>query len=407
MKRGLVGQHLTHSFSKLIHERLDSFAYDLFETNDVVSFVQAKDYEFLNVTIPYKQTVMACLDELSEVAKAIGAVNLIVNHNGHLLGHNTDYDGFLYLLNHFKIDYQGKHIAIFGTGGASKMVQYALQKEHLTLFSRGEGGTTYNDLEALEPIQVIINTTPHHMYPQIEGQTLVTPEKVPHLETVVDLIYNPLNTPLMQMAKHSVNGLLMLVYQAVKAHEIVAHKKVDDAKVMAMYQGILMNKLNLVLIGMPMSGKSYLSRQLAKLYQKNLVDTDKLIEQQCQMTISEIFATHGEEYFRQLEQTTIKEVAQGNNQIISPGGGVVLSPENMKYLRLNSFIIFIDMDLTFLTQQDTSKRPLLSTPQSIIDLYHKRINLYKFYANATIKRYNYTDNALSELEGVIYQYLNS
>lgn len=239
---GLIGEKLGHSYSKLIHEQLADYTYNLIPLSkeEFHPFMKAHDFAAINVTIPYKQDVIPYLDEISDSAKAIGAVNCIVNHDGKLFGHNTDYAGFLYTLKKNNIKITDEKVLVLGNGGAAKAVVAALAslkpKELITVKYKEEPGTVTYEQAALmhTDASVIVNTSPVGMYPNVNASPMdIAPYKT--LTAVVDIIYNPTTTKLLAQAKErgitAVNGLEMLVAQAKYAVELFLDTEIPEKKI--------------------------------------------------------------------------------------------------------------------------------------------------------------------------------
>lgn len=239
MRYGLIGEKLGHSYSKVIHEKLADYTYDLIplDNEEFHAFMVKKDFTAINVTIPYKQKVIPYLDELHETVKAVGAVNTIINNKGKLTGYNTDFYGFEYMLIHNNIGIEGKKCLVLGNGGAAKAVVAVLEHlkaEEILVVSRrsSESSISYDDCyQNHTDSHIIINTTPLGMYPNIDASPLdLTAFK--KCQAVVDLIYNPLDTKLTLQARElgikSVTGLLMLVAQAKQAIEYFLGTKIED-----------------------------------------------------------------------------------------------------------------------------------------------------------------------------------
>lgn len=239
---GLIGEKLGHSYSKIIHEHLADYTYDLIPLSkeEFVPFMENHDFTAINVTIPYKQAVIPYLDEISEVAKTIGAVNCIVNKGGKLFGHNTDYAGFLYTLKHNNIKVTGEKVLVLGNGGAAKAIVAALlslnPKELITVKYKEEPGTVTYEQAALlhKDASLIVNTSPVGMYPNVDASPMdLSPYK--NLAAVVDIIYNPTTTKLLAQAKElgvpAINGLEMLVAQAKYAVELFLDTEMPDEKI--------------------------------------------------------------------------------------------------------------------------------------------------------------------------------
>ena len=402
MQYGLIGEHLPHSFSKEIHRLIgeydkNEYAYDITELrpDEVDSFMKKKDFKGINVTIPYKQTVIPYLDFTDDAAKVIGAVNTVVNKDGVLYGYNTDFYGLRDLITDAGISLAGKKVLILGTGGTSKTASYVcrmLNAASIHIVSRSkkdDSVITYEEAyESHADSDVIINTTPVGMFPKADAIP-VEIERFPLLSGVVDVIYNPLRTRLMLDASakgiKSCCGLRMLVTQAVYAYmlfngkeknmldrpEEAAHiSKIVDK----VYKKVYGDKLNIVLTGMPGCGKSTVGKRLADKFGKRQFDTDKLIVDKEKRQITDIFASEGEEYFRDIESDVIKDISTGNGLIISTGGGAVLRKENVAALKSNGEVIFIDRPLDKLIPTDD--RPTASDVDMLKRRYEERYNIY-------------------------------
>lgn len=393
MKRyGLVGKKLPHSFSKEIHQKLADYPYELIElTEDEVDvFFREKNFSAVNVTIPYKETVIPYLDWISDIAKRIGAVNTVVNKNGKLYGYNTDYYGMKALISRIGLDFSGKKVLILGTGGTCKTAK-ALAKDlgasQILSVSRQkkEGHITYEEaVTCHQDAQIIINTTPSGMYPDCDEKPIDI-VNFPRLEGVVDAVYNPLRTNLVAEARKrglkAEGGLYMLVMQAVVAVEKFLDTKIAKETADWVFGSVLAAKENIVLTGMPGSGKSTVGKCL-KLDGFSFVDTDAEVEKRAGCTIKELIATKGEPCFRDLESEVIRDVSKESGQIISTGGGVVLREENVACLKQNGRIFFLDADFSRLSATDD--RPLSDTVEKLKQLYEKRIGIYRSTADVVV-----------------------
>lgn len=388
MIKGLIGEKLGHSYSKIIHEMINNDIYNLYSFNitELNDFLLKKEFDFVNVTIPYKQEVIKYLDVISGSAENIGAVNLIINKNGQLFGYNTDYYGFKYLLEENDINPENKNCLILGTGGTSKTVYTVLsdmKAKNIYKVSRKKTENslysvlTYNEIYDYD-IDIIVNTTPVGMYPNIIESSLDV-SRFKNIKAVVDCIYNPARTKILADAEKNnikaVNGLLMLVYQAVKAHEIAYECSISKEVVMKIYKKLLNDKRNIVLIGMPGCGKSTIGKLLAKKILKEYVDVDENIVMNGKLSIPDIFALHGEEYFRNLEMGEIEKLSKKFNLIISTGGGVIKNKTNIDNLKANGIIFYIKRDLNNIVLDDN--RPLSKNIDDLKKLYNERRNLYE------------------------------
>lgn len=393
MKYGLLGEKLGHSYSKEIHALLADYEYELCEVNkeELDALMRKKEFCAVNVTIPYKQTVIPYLDGISERAKSIGAVNAIVNRGGKLYGDNTDFAGMRALAIRTGADMNGKKVLILGTGGTSKTagaVAQSLGAREVYFVSRSkkDGAITYGEAaEKHADAQILINTTPVGMFPNIQG----TPADIsvfPELEAVLDAIFNPLRTELVLDAQargiKAEGGLYMLVAQAVYASALFLGKDADDKKTEDVYRRILNEKRNVFLIGMPSSGKSSVGKKLAELTGKEFADTDTMLTDRFGRTISDFISENGEKPFRDEESVVIGQAAEKRGYIIATGGGAVLREENVRAMKKNGTVVFLDRDPALLTA--TKDRPLSSTREALEKLYEERYPIYKKAADMTV-----------------------
>ena len=391
-KYGCIGKKLTHSFSKEIHAKLADYAYDLIELaeEEIAPFFEKKDFAAINVTIPYKQTVIPYLDSISEVAERIGAVNTIVNKDGKLCGYNTDYYGMKALIERIGIDLTGKKVLVLGTGGTSKTARVVAADmgaaEILTVSRRKtDHYITYEEaVQKHADANVIINTTPSGMYPDCESRPIDITEFT-QLTGVVDVVYNPLCTNLVLDAKQrgikAEGGLYMLIMQAVVAVERFLDTRIAKEVADQVFASIYASKENVVLAGMPGSGKSTVGK-LLNIEGFEFVDTDEEIEKRCGCSIKELIQEKGEAHFRALETEVIREVSSMNCRIISTGGGAVLKEENVRALKRNGKLYFLNADLSRL--QATDSRPLSDTQEKLARLYTERMSLYTGTADVVV-----------------------
>ncbi len=387
-KFALIGKTLKHSYSKKIHGLFNKYDYDLVELNDcqLKEFVNDKKYTGFNVTIPYKKEIIKYLDVVDESAKAIGAVNTVVKKDGKTKGYNTDFFGMIYMLNRADIDLKDKHVLILGSGGTSNTavaVAKRLNAKSIKVISRN-GEFNYQNCYDFIETQVIINTTPVGMYPETDHSPIDI-FKFPNLLGVADVIYNPSLTKLLFNAKEKgikySNGLPMLVAQAKYAMDLFLDKKFDDHIIETVLKKLQSEVKNIVLIGMPGSGKSTVANNLSALLGMEKIDTDEKIEQKAGKTIPEIFSEDGEEFFRKMETEVIKEVGKLSGKIISTGGGAVKKKENYFYLKQNGLIFYLDRPIEKL---DKAGRPLSKDDLAVKKLYEERKELYNEFADFTI-----------------------
>lgn len=385
MEYGCIGEKLTHSFSKEIHNLLFDYDYEIREISkgELQAFMTKRDFKAINVTIPYKQDVIPFLDEISDTAKQIGAVNTIVNRGGRLYGYNTDFSGLIALIKLNGITLEGKKVLILGSGGTSKTAvaaaEYlgALSVKRVSRTAKEDCITYEEAYKNFAVAEVIINTTPCGMYPNIIGEPIDL-DRMPKIEAVVDAIYNPLRSNLVVKAKKkgikATGGLYMLVSQAAFAAELFIDTKVSEDKVYDVYKKIEQSKRNIVLTGMPSSGKSTVGKQLANELGMQFIDTDKEIEKSEGKTIPEIFTEVGESGFRDIEARIITTVSAKQNCVISTGGGAILREQNITALKGNGTIFFIDRPLEKLVTTDD--RPLSRNRDDLVKRYNERYDIY-------------------------------
>ena len=331
---GLLGRKLGHSYSPQIHAELGNYPYVLFEKepDELEHFLKSDQFSGLNVTVPYKKAVIPYLDELSPRARELGAVNTIVRRDGKLTGHNTDYFGFAQMLLQSGLDVTGKKVLVLGSGGASNTAVAVLQAQNaqVVVISRN-GENNYQNLNLHTDARVIVNTTPVGMYPDTDYSPIGI-DVFPHLEGVLDVIYNPARTVLLRQAEErglvTANGLLMLVAQAAEASEWFTGNLAPGEKITQIHKKLRRQMENIVLIGMPGSGKSSVGRYLAERTGKTFVDADEEITKLAGKSIPEIFSQDGENVFREWETKALSQLGNRSGLIIATGGGCVTRSVN-------------------------------------------------------------------------------
>lgn len=250
MDYGLIGEKLGHSYSKIIHEKLADYTYDLcpLSKEEFKGFMEKREFKAINVTIPYKKDVIPYLKEMDESATAIGAVNTIVNKEGNLYGYNTDMPGFIYMVNQNKIQMKDKKVVVLGNGGAAQAIKAAVQKlgarEMIVVdIVPAEGVISYDECFTHHTdADILVNTSPVGMYPKVDASP-VDLTAFPHCQAVLDVIYNPITTKLVAQARElgmiGVTGLEMLVAQALYAVEIFLQNDIPEEKIQEIYKEIL------------------------------------------------------------------------------------------------------------------------------------------------------------------------
>ena len=400
MTCGLLGEKLTHSYSPQIHRLLGNTSYTLFEKapEELASFLTQGDFTGINVTIPYKQAAIAYCAELSPIAQKLGAVNTIVRRaDGKLIGHNTDYFGFETMLRRSHLAVAGKKVLVLGTGGASKTVVAVLQEQGACVVTISRSGdNNYANLHLHSDAAVIVNTTPVGMYPNTDLAPLSL-DIFPQLEGVLDVIYNPSCTKLLQQAKErgliAMNGLLMLVAQAKESAEWFMQREIPDDRIDEIYRMLRMQMENIVLIGMPGCGKSTVGAMLAAQTGKQFVDADAMIVEKAGCSIPEIFASQGEDAFRSLESAVLAELGSKSGLIIATGGGCVTREGNNAFLHRNGRIFCLHRALEALA---TDGRPL-SQKTPLAELYRQRKPLYDSFADYHIENNRLPQDTAAEI----------
>ena len=394
MEYGCIGEKLSHSFSKIIHNKLCDYNYELVEIprDELAQFMTKADFKAINVTIPYKQDVIPFLDFISDTAKEIGAVNTIVKKDGKLYGYNTDFLGLSALINKNGISLENKKVLILGSGGTSKTAQAVFKSlaagtiKVVSLEPTGDEISYQDAVELHNDAQIILNATPVGMYPNNQD-SIIDIDCFNNLKGVFDVVYNPLKTKLLQKAKakgiKAHGGLYMLVAQAVYASCIFRDVEIEQTVINEIYTKIRREKRNIVLIGMPSCGKSTIGKSLAKKLNKTFVDIDREIEKEIGTSIKTFIELSGEEAFRKLETEVTYKFSKLNNQVIATGGGVIKRPINLENLKQNGKIIFIDRPLDLL--KPTTSRPLSNDPDKLRQLYSERYDIYMRNADLVIK----------------------
>lgn len=388
MKCGLLGRKLGHSYSPQIHGLLGDYSYALFEKEpeQLASFLKGGDFAGINVTIPYKKDVIPYLDELSPAAQKIGSVNTIVRRaDGSLFGHNSDYFGFVSLVEHSGINVEGKKVLVLGSGGTSSMVVTALKDlGAVPIVISRSGENNYGNLHLHADASVIVNATPVGMYPNT-GVSPIDLSRFPKLEGVLDVIYNPAKTKLLLDAEalgipHE-NGLWMLVAQAKEASEYFTGKKLPDEIIGKIHHILSHQMKNIVLIGMPGCGKSTIGSLLAQKLERKFVDADEEIIHLAGKPIPDIFAQDGEEVFRQWEATALENLGRQSGLVIATGGGCVTRKRNYPALHQNGNIVWLERDLCLLP---TDGRPL-SQANRLEEMYTVRKPQYESFTDIRVE----------------------
>lgn len=388
MQCGLLGRKLGHSYSPQIHNLLGDYSYVLFEKEpeELENFLKNGDFSGLNVTIPYKKEVIPYLSELSPTAQKMGCVNTVLRRSdGTLYGHNTDYFGFTSLVRHAGLSVAGKKVLVLGSGGASNTAVAALKDlgANPAVISRS-GENNYGNLHLHRDAAAIVNATPVGMYPNT-GVSPIDLELFPHMEGVLDVIYNPARTQLLLDAEKlgipRENGLWMLVAQAKEAAEVFTGGKISDEVIEKIYRRLSHQMKNIVLIGMPGCGKSTIGTLLAEKLGRTLADADEKIIALAEKSIPDIFAQDGEPTFRDWETKALTELGKQSGLVIATGGGCVTQKRNYPLLHQNGYLVWLERDWSKLP---TDGRPL-SQANDLGKMYTARKPLYEAFADIRVE----------------------
>ena len=409
MQYGLLGERLSHSWSKPIHAMLADYSYELYPVtpDQLRDIMTRRAFRGLNVTIPYKRDVMPYCDRLTDDAREVGSVNtLVMEADGTLTGHNTDLYGFLSMAERGCIGLSGEKIVILGTGGTSLTAQAACRRagaREIVVVSRKEP-VDYDALKRRHTdAGVIINTTPVGMYPE-NGVSAVDLSCFPDVRGVIDVIYNPLRTKLLQDARdrglNCVDGLWMLVAQAKKAAEYFTARAIDDGEIERVHRAMRAEMSNCVLIGMPGSGKSTTGRLLASEMGRTFVDLDDEIEKLAGVSIPDLFASKGEDAFRDLEYEAAARFGKERSLVIAAGGGAVKRADTMRALSQNGVVLWLKRDVAKLP---THGRPLSRDRETVLRIYAERMPLYERYSDASLDNDGTVEAAAVRLKERFYE----
>ena len=388
MRFGLIGRRLSHSYSKLIHEKLGRYRYGLIplEADELESFVLGGDWAGLNVTIPYKQDVIPLCDELSDRARRIGSINTLVRRDdGTIFGDNTDYDGFCAMADEIGVDFADKKVLILGSGGTSLTVQAVVADRggQSVVVSRS-GENHYGNLHLHSDADIIVNATPVGMFPDTDARPVDLAD-FPACRAVLDVIYNPFYSRLVLQARKlgiaCNGGLTMLVAQAIRAAELFAGIPVPDGLIRGIREDLMSDLFNIVIIGMPGCGKTTVGKQLAAEMGLDFADTDEAVEQAAGMSVPDIFDYLGEAEFRQMEAEQAQRLGKDHKLVIATGGGIIKDPLNYERLKQNGFIVLLKRDLRLLSIKG---RPLAKDRKEVMQLYRERMHLYEDFADIRI-----------------------
>jgi len=400
MKCGLLGRKLGHSYSPQIHRFLGDYSYDLFEREpeDLDAFFADPPFDAMNVTIPYKETVMKYCSEISDSAKKIGSVNTIVRKNGKYYGDNTDYYGFEFILDSVCKDVKGKKVLIVGNGGAAKTaIAVISDRGGVPVVISHKENTPENMKKHHLDTDIIVNTTPVGMYPKNLESPIVL-ENYKNVQAVVDVVYNPSKTQILLDAERlgipCVNGLYMLVAQAEKASAIFKGEASWEVRTSSIVSELELEMKNIVLVGMPGCGKSTIGRKIAEKLGRTFKDADDEVLAFSGKTPAEIITNEGETAFRKVETEVLKELCKQSATVVSTGGGCVTVNENFDVIRQNSVVVWVKRPLDMLA---TNGRPLSKSPEELKRMYGIRAPKYEKISDIIVENIGDLEKTVSDV----------
>ena len=390
MKFGLLGRTLGHSFSPRIHSALGNTNYELFERepSQLQEFFADPELQGINITIPYKVNALEACDVVDPRAERIGCVNTMVRKDGKWHGYNTDYDGFVFTLQHAGIDVAGKECIILGDGASSATVHVALEDlgaKNIVHLSRKTAPFYGDTPNYYETAQIIINCTPIGMYPH-NPANLIDITQFSKLEGVVDLIYNPRRTILLLQAEMMeiphCDGLPFLVAQGVEAANHFHGESFGTKEIEQILRDMRREKENIILIGMPGVGKTTVGKALGEEMGRTCIDVDHELEKEIG-DISTYITEQGEPAFREKEAEMIAKLGTQTGLVISTGGGCVTVPKNYAHLRQNGRIYQLTQPIENLS---TSDRVLSSGGiERLRELEEIRTPMYESFAQSIVE----------------------
>lgn len=384
----VLGRSLPHTLSPFLYQQL-GLNYQVVELPDEAAlkvFALKKEYSGYNVTIPYKKEIMKYLDVVDVKAREVGAVNTVLNKDGKSYGYNTDVEGMRLAIKKAGITIWGKNVMILGTGGTSATAEYLAKKEaaaSIVKVSR-EGEINYTNCYDFNCTDLIINTTPVGMFPMSQ-ESPIDLSRFHRLVGVYDVVYNPIKTKLVEEAEKmgipSANGLYMLVAQAKLAAEIYMGKSLINSLTDDLYIATLVAHKNIILVGMPGSGKTTIGKKIAEIMNRPFIDLDEEIEKRVGMSIPDFFAENEEKAFRDIESIVINDFSSKLGFVIATGGGAVIRSENRDALRRNGYIVWIRREFKDL---ELEGRPLSKDLEALRRIESERMHLYADISDSSV-----------------------
>ena len=387
----LVGKNLQHSISSEIHKYFGHYTYEYKEMKeeDFKTFLDERQFDGLNVTVPYKSMAANMVQQLDDLARRTGAVNTILRINDSLKGYNTDYFGFKYLLTKNKIEVAKKKIVVLGQHGTAMTVKCVLEDMNAgeIISIAREDLPIAKKLKNISDADIIVNATPIGMWPDLDACPIDL-DIFTDPKCVIDVIYNPFRTRLIINARarkiKTYNGLLMLIAQAKAGAELFLNEKISDSVIDGIYAEYVPKLQNIVLIGMGGCGKTTVGKELGVIYNCEVFDIDEVIVARTGKSILQIFDEEMEEGFRRYEKEAILEASLRSDVVISTGGGAVLESINTDRLRANGILVYIKSNPDTI---EISNRPCYATRESAKRVYAKRTKIYDAAADIVVENH--------------------
>lgn len=412
---GLLGSNISYTLSKWIHEQIQDEPYQIFDTSDIEPILTDPNISALNVTIPYKEKVLTYLDYLDSPSSKLRAVNTIIRKDGKLHGYNTDYYGFMATLEYHRISLTDKRVVILGNGASSRMVELVAKesgaKEILFLVrnKKNEQDRNQKEFKKVKDFDILVNTTPVGNIHNEEIPFDLELSKYESLQAVIDLTYAPLYSKLLLSAKSlkikAINGLYLLVAQAMKSQMLVNPEKDLYNVFQQVRYDLLMKQQNIILIGMPYSGKTTIGKTLAEMMDKPFLDSDQYIADKENMSIAKIFHTAGEKEFRKIEKDAINLIAQNKGNIISVGGGAILDPENRYHLSKNGFVIYLKREPEKIEFEEKT-RPLTYDLDTFVQLEERRKPIYSAMCDIIVENDANYERVAKKIKEIYHEVLS-
>ncbi len=384
--------------------------------HEAIQSFQTLNLSGMNVTAPFKTDIIQHIDYTHEDAKKINAVNTIVNCNGKLSGFNTDFISIINSLKNKNIEIAEKKCLVIGAGGAARSVIYGLKKENaqVTIVNRTLSKAQLLSKEfnchydSFEHIETIFNKMDIIIYALPVNIKICFDKLIDKHQILIDLMYK--QSLFTESAQKSgctlIKGEEILINQAVPAYHHFFNKNIKfEITKYLLDNNLIINKLDkIAIIGFMGVGKTSIGEKLSDELNYEFIDTDKLIEKNENQSITNIFKTKGEDYFRTQEKQTLKNLLNNDKHVLSCGGGIIINNENIKLLKQNFIIVWLFSNIeTSIKRITDNSRPLINdnSLDKIKNLYKKRLPLYAKTCDIAI---NIDNKSIKEIsQAIVYE----